>query len=680
MSLVVEAFKAADVNYGVEQALEWANGFKFPEEVYRVDLEELREVEYSLSDLIKRRQQNLLPDRLNHQRVKEWLLEDPTDPDRDHLQLLVEGIPIVTDPGFISHHEPPPLRAKYIAASAAVNKMIYEMYEEHLLLLFPTLDLLEHINVQQERLHFSPISWTSKYAKKKGRITSDYSFDDQEGGQINTEWVRNTLKEFYGEIDSESIEDVMQKVLRAADLYGWENVYLFKMDLKGAFNLLFFKPSDAGLMAQPLSNGLTAVCYVGNFGWTGLPFAFNVITRTLCRRCNLRLKGVCEVGMYVDDLVGVCHRKNVQHCLLVVEQTITQLLGPNSVAQEKTVTGTVLDFIGWCIDIDLQRLGIARHNFLKTFYGFMTLERNSHLTIREFQKLASWSSRYSFICRFMKPFSQFLYQATAGYKSLEVQVRIADDVWQVILLWRIFFVLMEVNPSVFTRDINSFRKEAPTWFVNLDASLTGLGWKFYRVSANTDEDGSLVFERTLAFVIGYNTPYHLDGKSKFQNSMEFIAISLVGLILLSLGYTKCSYVLQGDNTSSLSWSDTESFKGGSSFAAALGFILMAMTSGNEIYDREHLAGIQMEHESDPLSRGVDPVDLGYKESEVLRLSHNQVLRDWVGLLNPRSPLDLTSQLVGHWKMYESLLSQLGEEDGGWVGSASANQLRNSRQP
>jgi hypothetical protein len=339
--------------------------------------------------------------------------------------------------------------------------------------------------------------------------------------------VKQTLKEFYGDIESETIEAVMDKVLRAADLHGWENVYLFKMDLKGAFNLLFFKPNDAGLMAQPLTNGLTAISYVGNFGWTGLPFAFNVITRTLCRRCNLRLLGVCELGMYVDDLIGVCHRKNVQHCLQVVEECITQLLGPNSVASEKTVTGSVLDFIGWYIDIDHQRIGIARHNFLKTLYGFMNLGKDSTLSIREIQKLASWSSRYSFVCRYMKPFSQFLYQATAGYHSLEVRVAISDTVWQVIVLWRVFLVLMEVQPVRFTRDINSFRKEEPLWFVNLDASLTGLGWKFYRITSTPTLGSEVIYERTLAFVIGYNTPYQLDGRSKFQNSMEFIGTNPV---------------------------------------------------------------------------------------------------------------------------------------------------------
>jgi len=37
--------------------------------------------------------------------------------------------------------------------------------------------------------------------------------------------------------------------------------------------------------------------------------------------------GSCEAGMYVDDLVGVCHMKNVQHSSLIVQRTVTDLLG-----------------------------------------------------------------------------------------------------------------------------------------------------------------------------------------------------------------------------------------------------------------------------------------------------------------------------------------------------------------
>ena len=57
------------------------------------------------------------------------------------------------------------------------------------------------------------------------------------------------------------------------------------MDLLVAYNLVFFKASDAELLAMELSDSLTAISMVGHFGWMplGTPFAFDVpvVSRTI---------------------------------------------------------------------------------------------------------------------------------------------------------------------------------------------------------------------------------------------------------------------------------------------------------------------------------------------------------------------------------------------------------------
>ena len=54
----------------------------------------------------------------------------------------------------------------------------------------------------------------------------DYSFYKKGGGQINTETVKQSenLCAFYGEIKAESIEDIMQRVMRMAEQEGWVNL------------------------------------------------------------------------------------------------------------------------------------------------------------------------------------------------------------------------------------------------------------------------------------------------------------------------------------------------------------------------------------------------------------------------------------------------------------------------
>jgi hypothetical protein len=106
---------------------------------------------------------------------------------------------------------------------------------------------------------------------------------------------------------------------------------------------------------------------------------------------------------------------------------IEEVFGENSVADSKTEVGTGLDFIGWHLDLDLQVLGIARHNLLKTFYGFCLAREQAYLSVRELQRLASRAGRCSMICRYMKPFSHYIYSASAGYKQQETRVPISDD-------------------------------------------------------------------------------------------------------------------------------------------------------------------------------------------------------------------------------------------------------------
>ena len=72
------------------------------------------------------------------------------------------------------------------------------------------------------------------------------------------------------------------------------------MDLKGAFTLLFFKPSDCGLLALPMTDNLTYFPIAGNFGLTIFPFVFNVISRCLLRAILLVTVGLCLI--YIDDL------------------------------------------------------------------------------------------------------------------------------------------------------------------------------------------------------------------------------------------------------------------------------------------------------------------------------------------------------------------------------------------
>ena len=87
--------------------------------------------------------------------------------------------------------------------------------------------------------------------------------------------------------------------------------------------------------------------------------------------------------MYVDDIISISHQAEVDDELNTASEYCEGLLGPSAVEKEKTVSGRSLDVIGWNICLDTKKVGIARKNMLKTFYGLATLDKTTPVTLEE---------------------------------------------------------------------------------------------------------------------------------------------------------------------------------------------------------------------------------------------------------------------------------------------------------
>jgi hypothetical protein len=106
------------------------------------------------------------------------------------------------------------------------------------------------------------------------------------------------------------------------------------MDMKGAYTLLSFRPEDVGLFAMLLTGDLVYLQIAGIFGWSGTPAAFQVVTRAICWELRHALHG--WTLMYVDDILGVCFESDLKEDLARTRSICTDLLGPSSVADDKT--------------------------------------------------------------------------------------------------------------------------------------------------------------------------------------------------------------------------------------------------------------------------------------------------------------------------------------------------------
>ena len=173
------------------------------------------------------------------------------------------------------------------------------------------------------------------------------------------------------------------------------------MDLKGACTLLSLRPEDVGLFGMLLTGDLVYFQIAGIFGWAGTPAAFQVVTRAIQWELEHRLQS--STLMYVDDIIGVGMVSDISADLKLTRAVCTSLLGTNAVADDKTEVNRRIEVIGYVVDLDIQRVLIAKKNYLNALHGFISINLEGKMTLRTAQKLASWVSRYGKICRVMTP-------------------------------------------------------------------------------------------------------------------------------------------------------------------------------------------------------------------------------------------------------------------------------------
>jgi hypothetical protein len=123
--------------------------------------------------------------------------------------------------------------------------MLGAIVDQRLAFLLP----LEAAQQYVPNLHLCKAHWTVKKGKPSGRPLGDLSNVD--GTKINTEEMAAAATAYYGEIRHPTIDDIAVMVYdfwRAAKerdpSVRWEDMRIWKMDLRGAYNLLSFRPGE----------------------------------------------------------------------------------------------------------------------------------------------------------------------------------------------------------------------------------------------------------------------------------------------------------------------------------------------------------------------------------------------------------------------------------------------------
>jgi hypothetical protein len=387
---------------------------------------------------------------------------------------------------------------------------------------------------------------------------------------------------------------------------------------------------------------------VGIFGWSGTPAAFQVVTRAIVCELKYALRG--RVVMYVDDIMGVCFAEDLDADLARTKLICTDLLGPGSVADDKTEFGVRLDMIGYTISLPDNRVSISRKNFLTAFHGFISTDVTKRITLRGAQRIASHGARYGKICRVMRPFCGAVYHMTWGRVDEHALFYLSSESIVTIQCWRAMLCLVRFRATEFTRAIESFAPTTPILVAEFDSSLSGAGLIWF-VRKDGTEVARGVSAVSLAF-LGFGVD------SVNQNLAEYIG----AVLAVMLGFSGSGLALRGDSVTAL----TERPRGTRVTNAAMVWTLLCIAADVEVKEVIHLPGEDNE-QCDRLSRrwdvGKAPTtsvleeaeDMGIKGVEVLEMDLDPHVRSVLELCDPKKELSSERQFIDFWMRARSAI-------------------------
>jgi hypothetical protein len=598
-----EACKRCDKDYGESEAIKWAQGFQINPEILVRDSADLLRHENNFCSLVTERLANLSPNRLSRDRILRNISLD--NPERERLLLLADGVPILTADGFVPNGLPadeplPRLSAGYVKVACAVNKLLSDsILSKGLGILLPK----ELARAAIPDLHVSYLGWTPKWGKESGRNLNDGSrtSNKRDWLPLNGEEVKLACDEKWGRIQHCTIIDYVRLILRFYDEqraldpnFTWAQVRLWKLDLKGAYTLISFSPEDVKWMAAELDEDRLIFFLCGVFGWTGMPAAFQVVTRAVSFELLLRLKGLSL--MYVDDIAGVTRVDWLEFDMNAAKCFCEEVLGVGCVEPSKSIAGQRIDFLGYTVDIHVLLVGIARKNVLKALHAYFQASTSTGATllVREFQALASYAVRYRTICSLMAPFVRALYVNIRG-RNQNARVKVSPESARTILLMRALLILTAVREQDFAAPLFGYADAPISWRIEFDASLKGLGIIFFLITA--------AGEVPMGAVVADITQLQFGNSAKNQNTAEFLCVVVAFLVMAKRGIAPCQVGLRGDSRSALHWASTQSFKSELVCNASVAMVLLAKRFGYVVTDEQHLAGVKNVR-CDDLSRGV----------------------------------------------------------------------------
>ncbi|KAJ1397005.1 hypothetical protein B484DRAFT_472186, partial [Ochromonadaceae sp. CCMP2298] len=589
-AVALRAYKRADLDYNIEDAVAAAGDFHMAEadcvrdcaEFDRLPVDTAGMVD--IAPMVEARKDALAANRLCRARVEKTLSR--ANPLYVKVMALAEQgirvrelLPADFEPSGPARDLWPRQRPKFLKAAPAVEQLLQKNFVDKGLAIVVDAERAQAI----KGLSVHPSGWAPKANKRLGRNTGDPE-------PMNTRHTKEGADRECGVITHPTIEDFVHMLLDYADVQGiaWEDLVLVKMDISGAYTLLYLKTEDVALFGTEVTRDKVVLYLCGFFGWCGTPAHFHPITLGLQWEIRAKIAGGCLV--YVDDIILITTQQLEESDTAIASGIVEGLLGEGSLEMEKKTSGRRVTVIGFDLDLDQRLLTIGDRCVERAVGGFMAVDVDQPVPVRTLQCLASWASRYAKVCVYMAPFIRMLNNAHRGrhqHASVALGIEAKIAIW----VMRALLMLTVVDEQRFARSFTTWEDvgEAEVVISRFDASLAGIGGLWYfRDAAGTESllGGAAPDIRHLQF----------GDDSGMQNVAEFMAIicAIWGLYelgregLLVNGRAPRRIILEGDSATALAWAEKGRVRSDLATNAAIVFVLLGVATGIQVLWGNHV--------------------------------------------------------------------------------------------
>ena len=266
-----------------------------------------------------------------------------------------DGANIDVDPAFrINSQGDAEVRTLQKRLTKCYAQHVVDLWSQQRGLLFRIAD----IGIANEMVHKSPAHWFPKPVDQldaqgndvnvNGRFLLDLSNISNPEIQVNGGTAKELAGARYGKFHLVSATDVFIGIMIhvVTQQLLWKDIFMWKLDIKGAFSRFNFNKDSALLLGVIVAAGILFIFTHGMFGWTGCPNVFNVIASAILRLIRRECKGV--IFLYVDDFMGFGTLLQCAHDQALSVDRCKEALGTDAIANNKTVLPTRKAVIlGW---------------------------------------------------------------------------------------------------------------------------------------------------------------------------------------------------------------------------------------------------------------------------------------------------------------------------------------------